>query len=227
MSGKEIEMLLPSAVKRSHGASSDKNDSGAEVHRPVSVSFQNDNAIATYTNPAFSEFTSTPSILPVAPTTKTEPKMRSSSSRSPDVLKEDRMSIENLRSNLLKRKDSNASEITLDRLQLVANLQAEALEDIKLKTMFKLVEDIEISIDGRRISKKLLYLSNKQAASFGLNSMQKVFSSLELKRPNFVIKLLTSLAGRANHDAHSESPNTGEEMVLLTSETHLPHSRRK
>ena len=166
MSGKEIEMLLPSAVKRSHGASSDKNDSEAEAQHLFSVSFQNDDAIATYTNPAFSEFTSTPSILPMAPTTKTEPKMRSSSSRSPDVLKEDRMSIENLRSSLLKRRDSNASEITLDRLQLISDLQAEALEDIKLKTMFKLVEDIEISMMvGEFRRSYFTYQTNKQQVS--------------------------------------------------------------
>jgi hypothetical protein len=73
---------------------------------------------------------------------------------------------------------------------------------------FRMVEDVTVNLGGRSVSKKLLYLSNNQASmlSHSSDSMAKVFNALELKNPNFVIKLLTSLAGKANHNAHIESP---------------------
>ena len=97
------------------------------------------------------------------------------------------------------------------RLQMFQDLQASTLvelEEIKLETMFRMVEDVTVNIGGRSVSKKLLYLSNNQASMLSHNSdsMAKVFNALELKNPNFVIKLLTSLAGKANHVAHIESP---------------------
>lgn len=52
------------------------------------------------------------------------------------------------------------------------------------------------------------------SASFGHDSMLKVSDALELKPPNFVIKLLSSLGGRANYDSHSVMPGDPIKTVL-------------
>lgn len=66
-----------------------------------------------------------------------------------------------------------------------------------------------ISLGGRTTTKKLLYLSNTHAGSFGgQGSMNKVFNALELRRPNFVIKLIASSGGRAYMEAHTEDSGT-------------------
>ena len=90
-----------------------------------------------------------------------------------------------------------------DSQQRVTAINSE-LDEIKLKTMFRMVEDVTISVGGRATTKKLLYLSNTHASSFGHGSMNKVFNALELRRPNFVIKLIQCTGGRATFQAHIE-----------------------
>ena len=58
--------------------------------------------------------------------------------------------------------------------------QLEELDDIKIKTMYRMVEDIEVSDGGLSVAKKFLYLSNKQAASFNSGNMHSVLQALEL-----------------------------------------------
>ena len=63
--------------------------------------------------------------------------------------------------------------------------------------------------------KKVLYLKNNQASSFGHDSMPKIFNALELKKPNFVIKLMHTGASEATVLAHSELAGTVEYVFEL------------
>ena len=82
--------------------------------------------------------------------------------------------------------------------------QLQELDDIKIKTMYQMVEDVEISTGGIAVAKKFLYLSNKQAASFNTTNMDNVLQALELPESHFVIRLVPSLKGMAENRAHKE-----------------------
>jgi hypothetical protein len=96
-----------------------------------------------------------------------------------------------------RRRDAMESQGQLEQ-------QLEELDEIKVKTMFQMVEDVEIANGGVSVPKKFLYLTNKQAASFNSANMDTVMHALELKEAHFVIRLMSSTGGRAQRDAHTE-----------------------
>ena len=91
--------------------------------------------------------------------------------------------------------------------------QLQELDDIKVKTMFQMVEDVKISTGGLSISKKFLYLTNKQAASFNAPNMENVLQALELQESHFVIRLVPSLNGMAEFYSHKERRGTLSEKL--------------
>eukprot|EP00942_MAST-04A_sp_MAST-4A-sp1_P012913 g12913.t1 len=93
--------------------------------------------------------------------------------------------------------------------------QLEELDDIKVKTMYQMVEDIEVSTGGLAVSKKFLYLTNKQAASFNATNMDNVLQALELPESHFVIRLVPSLNGMAQYHAHKEDRGTIDERLNM------------
>ena len=102
----------------------------------------------------------------------------------------------------------------MDRMSLEKLEHLEELDDIKVKTMYQMVEDIEISSGGRSISKKFLYLTNKQAA-FNATNMDNVLQALELPESHFVIRLVPSFMGRAEYEAHLERRGRIDERLSL------------
>ena len=83
--------------------------------------------------------------------------------------------------------------------------QQEELDTIKIKTMYKMVEDL--NIQDRQlgaVNKKFLYLTNKQALSFDSSNMKSVFEALELPEAHFVIRLTGSTGGLACLRSHTE-----------------------
>ena len=70
-----------------------------------------------------------------------------------------------------------------EALRETTSMQANELEEIRLKTMFRMVEDVQVSVAGQMAKKKLLYLTNHQCASFGPDSMPKIFNALEISKP--------------------------------------------
>ena len=64
--------------------------------------------------------------------------------------------------------------------------QLEELDSIKIKTMYQMVEDVQILSEGLTLQRKLLFLSNSQARSFNSSNMQNVFEALELPPAHFV-----------------------------------------
>ena len=94
-----------------------------------------------------------------------------------------------------------------------ASAQQDELEAIKIKTMYQMVEDIQISDRGRQVSKKLLFLTTKQAASFNANNIQSVVQALELRESHFIIRLMPSYGGKAGNLAHKERKGMLVEML--------------
>ena len=78
------------------------------------------------------------------------------------------------------------------------------LEAIKIKTMYQMVEDINLSDRGRMVQKKLLYLTTKQAASFNANNIKDVVQALELREAHFIIRLMPSYNGTEYNKSHRE-----------------------
>ena len=76
-----------------------------------------------------------------------------------------------------------------------------------------MVEDIQISDRGRQVSKKLLFLTTKQAASFNANNIQSVVQALELRESHFIIRLMPSYGGKAGNLAHKERKGMLVEML--------------
>jgi hypothetical protein len=93
--------------------------------------------------------------------------------------------------------------------------QLNELDDIKVKTMFQMVEDVDISTGGLAIKKKFLFLTNKQAASFNTTNMDNVLQALELKESHFVIRLVPSLQGMAQFKGHQERRGTIDEKYTM------------
>ena len=80
-----------------------------------------------------------------------------------------------------------------------------AVDEMKIQTMYKMVEDVVVNIDGREVTKKVLYLTNKQASMFDDQSMLRCIEALDIGEPKFVILLLPSYGDLTqNMIAHSE-----------------------
>lgn len=72
--------------------------------------------------------------------------------------------------------------------------QAEqTIDEMKVQTMYKMVQDTNINVNGKTITKKVLYLTNKQVALFDEKAMKRCIRSLDIGDPKFVIKLCPSI----------------------------------
>jgi hypothetical protein len=88
------------------------------------------------------------------------------------------------------------------------------LQDIKIKTMFQLVEEVKDTVSGT--DKKLLFLTNRQAQKFDFANMSKLLTAMEITpRPKLLINLFWC-AGRPA-DRHNRS-------VAFDKFSQLPHA---
>jgi hypothetical protein len=72
-------------------------------------------------------------------------------------------------------------------LQKVASTTS--IEEIKIRTMFEMVEQVPIVVQGADFTKKILYLTNEQANRFDSESISKCVETLDLGDPRLVIIL--------------------------------------
>jgi hypothetical protein len=68
-----------------------------------------------------------------------------------------------------------------------------------------MVEDVEITADGRNLEKKVLYLTNKQCNMFDDVGIQRCLQALDLGKPKCVIRLLSAEKGVAQYTVHTET----------------------
>jgi hypothetical protein len=99
--------------------------------------------------------------------------------------------------------------------------QLEELDTIKIKTMYQMVEDIQISSDGLTLNRKLLFLTNSQARSFNSSNMQNVFEALELPPAHFVIRLMASYGGLEQYKSHAERRGSHRELIVYPPELNI------
>ena len=82
------------------------------------------------------------------------------------------------------------------------------IDEMKVQTMFKMVEDVTISLDGRMFDKKLLYLTNKQCSMFDETGILRCIQALDLGEPKCIIRLMfsggSSYLYKANAQAHMQ-----------------------
>lgn len=62
-----------------------------------------------------------------------------------------------------------------------------------------MVEDLIVELRGIKIHKKILCITNKQAALFESKSMAQCIQALELGSPKFVIKLCPSISVKSQN----------------------------
>lgn len=102
----------------------------------------------------------------------------------------------------------------IDEVLLHASAARESKEEInvdemKIQTMYKMVEDVNVDIGGKQVVKKVLYLTNKQAALFDDEAMARCIQALDIGEPKFVIKLCASPGVRSQSViSHSELKGT-------------------
>ena len=116
--------------------------------------------------------------------------------------------------------DMDAPQFPMDRRFLhEKTIESQDVDEMKIQTMYKMVEECHVVIHGKEVSKKVLYLTNKQAVMFDEVAMERVVQALDIGEPKFVIQLLPSLgSGKIMLTAHSEHIGTKElEYGLTTS----------
>ena len=71
--------------------------------------------------------------------------------------------------------------------------EGQDVDEMKIQTMYKMVDECTVITQGREVLKKVLYLTNKQAILFDEDAMQRAVQALDIGDPKFVIKLLPAL----------------------------------
>jgi hypothetical protein len=98
----------------------------------------------------------------------------------------------------------------MDSIFLQRPTEETTVDEMKIQTMYKMVEDVCARIQGKEVQKKILYLTNKQANLFNEQAMQRCIQALDIGDPKFVIKLLPSCGVesqmRIAHTEHLDHP---------------------
>lgn len=68
-----------------------------------------------------------------------------------------------------------------------------------------MVEDVEITVNGRNLEKKVLYLTNKQCNMFDDVGILRCLQALDLGKPKCVIRLLSAEKGMAQYAVHTNT----------------------
>ncbi len=88
-------------------------------------------------------------------------------------------------------------------------------DEMKVKTMFKMVQDVRIKWEGTEVVKKVLYLTNHQASLFDTTAMKKCIEALDIGKPKFVIILNGSVGSKTMMDiAHGEKKGMPESEYI-------------
>jgi hypothetical protein len=92
------------------------------------------------------------------------------------------------------------------------------LEELQIRTIFSLVEPLEIEFDSKTMKKKLLFITNKQARKFDFTNMTHFLQALDITpRPQLVINLMPSCwrSGTYANCLYGEDDVTRERLVEL------------
>jgi hypothetical protein len=106
------------------------------------------------------------------------------------------------------------SEVTKERNQ---SDEDEDYHDLKVQTMYNMVHLAHV--DKKRMDKKVLYLTNKQAETLNANALLRCIDALDLGHPKFIICLLPSLGPKFaevhqwKYDINGAAPLFNSEII--------------
>ena len=94
------------------------------------------------------------------------------------------------------------------------------LDDLKIQTMFKMVDECRVISNGKDVVKKVLYLTNTQAVKFDEENMHRAIQALDIGEPKFVIKIVDSIGVASQMKlSHAESANDPNSVYGVSSFT--------
>jgi len=93
-------------------------------------------------------------------------------------------------------KRPNAGRMSLSKVMEARNVITDStttrdktIDEMRIKTMYRMVEDVTLSQNGVEQEKKVLYLTNKQANMFDEEGMARCIQALDLGEPKCIIRL--------------------------------------
>jgi len=90
--------------------------------------------------------------------------------------------------------------------ETVLDSTRQQLESLQVRTIFTLVEDIELEVGGVSSTKKLLFITNKQSRMFDLGDVDRFMQAFDINpKPKLIINLFNSFAyhcGSEPYDFH-------------------------
>ena len=135
--------------------------------------------------------------------------------------------------NLLKDAiDTGPPKFHIDKIfseEKLAN-EVQDVDEMKIQTMYKMVDECTVVTQGKEVQKKVLYLTNKQAVMFDEEAMERAVLALDIGEPKFVIKLMGSLGMQSQMlKSHPEKLNTSQllykKSTSITSEMDMGDER--
>lgn len=115
------------------------------------------------------------------------------------------------------RSDSECTGIDEELLRTSLAKKGINADEMQIQTMFKMVEDLTVNIGGRQVSKKVLYLTNKQATLINDEAMDRCIKALDIGEPKFIIKLCSSPGVKSQmFEAHKE--REGSQYTLFNND---------
>lgn len=78
------------------------------------------------------------------------------------------------------------------------------LEQMKIETMFRMVDHVTVESDGAMLEKKLLFLTNAQCSLFNRDLMEKAITALQLNDAMCIIRLIASHGTAQDYRVHIE-----------------------
>jgi hypothetical protein len=95
------------------------------------------------------------------------------------------------------------------------------LEDLQIRTIFSLVEDLEIEVGSKTMQKKLLFITNKQARKFDFTNISQVLTAMDITpAPQLVINLMPSGPQQEPFADSLEGPGDGTREVIADFHMH-------
>ncbi len=84
----------------------------------------------------------------------------------------------------------------------VMTTKEKTIDEMKIKTMFRMIEDVPVEVDGVELEKKVLYLTNKQCSMFDEEGTDRCIQALDLGQPKCIIRLIGSYGTAQDYRVH-------------------------
>lgn len=97
---------------------------------------------------------------------------------------------------------NESSHTEQEMMSDIVSTREKTIDEMKIKTMFRMIEDVSTEIDGVELEKKVLYLTNKQCSMFDEEGMKRCIEALDLGEPKCIIRLIGSYGTAQDYRVH-------------------------